>query len=175
MWYEGARPWVARVELAFELYRSMPCYANLMYIRYTECDAAAKARFWEEYASLLSDDDDRLADPVAYSLWCDLFEDPSTAEEAWVALASPGALSDRGLERLLEASGPVPYALKAALYERLVVSPRWHPLIFRSLLFSVFDVYGKVDAKAARELLKRLSLPKTTEHLERLVHQLASK
>lgn len=172
IWDKSEEPWLARLELAFELYRQMPCYATLMYMPHKEWDDEAKGRFWDEYRSLLSDDDDRLADPVAYSLWCDYFEDPDTVEEAWLALASPGSVSDRGLERMLEVSGPVPYAFKVPLYERLVASARWHPFIFRSLLFSAFDVYGRVDAKAAQELLKRLSLPKMTENLDELMQKL---
>ena len=102
IWDKSEEPWLARLELAFELYRQMPCYATLMYMPHKEWDDEAKGRFWDEYRSLLSDDDDRLADPVAYSLWCDYFEDPDTVEEAWLALASPGSVSDRGLERMLE-------------------------------------------------------------------------
>jgi hypothetical protein len=111
---------------------------------------------------------DRLADPIAYSLWCDYFEDPASVEEAWTAVAAPGAVSARGLQRVLNVSGPVPYDLKVPIYERLVGSTHWHPFIFRSLLYSAFDVYGQIDARAARKLLDKLSLSKTTEGLNEL-------
>ena len=159
---------------AFDVYREMPCYATLMYMRhyFFEWDEDARRRFWEEYRSLLSDDDDRLADPIAYSLWCDYFEDPASVEEAWTAVASPGAVSELGLRRVLDVSGPVPYHLKVPIYERLIGSKHWHPFIFRSLLDSAFDVYGQIDAKAARKLLDKLSLSKATEGLNELREKL---
>jgi hypothetical protein len=174
IWEGGEESWIERVALAFELYREMPCYATLMYMRHSffEWDEVARQRFWDEYRSLLSDDDDRLADPISYSLWCDYFEDPASVEEAWTAVASPGAVSERGLERLLDVSGPVPYELKAPVYERLVGSTHWHPFIFRSLLYSAFDFYGQIDAKTARQLLGRLSLPEPTEGLDELREKL---
>ena len=174
VWEEGAAAWSERVALVFALYRDMPCYATLMYTRhyFREWDDAARRLFWHEYRALLSDDDDRLADPVAYSLWCDYFEDPATVGEAWRELAAPGALTDVGLRRLLEVSGPVPYALKVPLYERLLAESRWHPHIFTSLMYSAFDVSGQVDAKAAERLLHKLRLPDDTEGLQGLRHKL---
>jgi hypothetical protein len=171
--WESKGSWLARVELAFQLYRAMPCYATLMYGKnhFSEWDGSTKKYFWDQYRSLLSDADDRLGDPVAYSLWCDYFEDPDTVEEAWAALASPHVLSERGLERILEVSGPVPYAFKAELCGRLE-NTRWHPFIFRSLHRSAFDVCGQIDANAAREVLSTLSLPQPTEGFEDLVREL---
>lgn len=177
VWEEGEASWMERVALAFELYREVPCYATLMYMRhyFSDWDPAARRRFWDEYRALLSDEDDRLADPIAYSVWCDYFEDPASVEEAWTAVASPGAVSERGLRRVLDVSGPVPYDLKVPVYERLVGSTHWHPFIFRSLLYSAFDVYGQIDARAARKLLDKLSLSKTTEGLEELRQKLDAK
>jgi hypothetical protein len=174
IWDEGEASWLERVALAFELYREMPCYATLMYMRhyFREWDESASQRFWDEYRSLLSDQDDRLADPVAYSLWCDYFEDPASVEEAWTAVAAPAAVSERGLRRVLDVSGPVPYDLKVPVYERLLGGRHWHPFIFRSLLYSAFDVYGQIDAKAARKLLDKLALSKTTEGLNELREKL---
>lgn len=172
VWDEG--PWTERLELAFELYREMPCYATLMYTRhhFPDWDDDAMKRFWDEYRSLLSHDDDRLADPVSYSLWCNYFEDPDSVEAAWSALTSPGRLFERGMQRVLEVSGPVPYELKAPVYDRLVKDRSWHPFIFRSLLASAFDVFGKIDAKAARKVLARLSLARTTPGLVELTQEL---
>jgi hypothetical protein len=62
--------------------------------------------------------------------------------------------------------------LKVPIYERLVESTHWHPFIFRSLLYSAFDVYGQIDAKVARMLLENLSLSKTTEGLYELREKL---
>jgi hypothetical protein len=174
VWRRDDATWAERVGLAFALYRKMPCYTNLMYARHhvSKWDAEASERFWGEYRRLIGDDDDRLADPVAYSLWCDYFEDTATVERAWHEIARPAALTDRGLERVLDMAGPVPFGLKAPLYERFVADRRWHQAIFRSLLHSGFEYYGDLDGEAARRLLSRLDLPQTTEGLAELKQKL---
>lgn len=174
VWSRGDAAWVDRVALAFELYREMPCYANLMYVKHhlSDWDEEARRLFWNEYRGLISDPDERLADPVAYSLWCDYFEDPETVHEAWEQIARLSELSELGLERVLDAAGPVPFPLKNALYEELVADQRWHVPIFRSLLYSGFDVYGKLDAGVARDLLRRLDLPVDVDGLGALKRKL---
>lgn len=134
----------------------------------TRSGTTALELFWDEYRKLISDADDRLAEPIAYSLWCDYFENPDTVEEAWGQMVQPGALTDRALQRLLEAAGPVPFRLKQALYDELIADERWHPGIFRSLLHSTIDVFGDVDAVAARDLLACLSLSEDTPGLREL-------
>jgi hypothetical protein len=115
-----------------------------------------------------------LAEPVAYSLWVDYYEDRSTVEEAWRETTRLDGDWERRLERVLIASGPVPYSLKAPVYQRLIDQRRWHPFIFRSLLHSAYDVYGHLDIAAARQLLGHLKLPPDTEHLDDLSAKLAS-
>lgn len=65
------------------------------------------------------------------------------------------------IERLLEASGPVPFSLKEALYAKLVDELHWHHYIFRSIYFSIFDFYGQIDKRKAVTILARLVLPAT--------------
>ncbi len=161
----------------FALYRQMPCYGHLMYGKhhYVEWGEAARASFWRECRELVGDEDDRLADPVTYSLWCDYFEDVSTVRDAWREMTRTDCLTDRGVERVLDAAGPVPYELKAPLYEQLVPDHRWHLTIFSSLLHSAFDVYGSLEEQAARLLLARLVLPPETEGLPELKQKLRSR
>jgi hypothetical protein len=164
-------PWPDRLELFFQLYRKMPSYGLLMYIKvehFFEWNANARELFWNEYRQLLSAEHDELADPVGYSLWADYFEDPRTVEEAWRQLARSADLSERGLERLLTLSGPVPFGLKAKLYDEVLPHRRWHPFIFRSLLGSAFDYFGQIDHEAARRVLEGLALPESTEGLREL-------
>jgi hypothetical protein len=159
-----------RMLLALDLYERLPTYAVLFYLPgwYQESRKDKRAAgLWERYRRHLSGQDEALAQPAAYSLWCDFFEDEETVEEAWAALVGPGA-GERLLERVLGVSGPVPYALKEALYERLLPENRWHPFIFRSLLSSCVDVYGKVDRPRARQVFRRLCLPADTEHVGEL-------
>jgi len=152
----------------------MPCYALLpeFWSFYTQLDSAAHSLLWTEFRSLLSDPDDRLADPVAYFMWCDFFESADTVLDAWRNLMSPEGLTDRGLERVLIMSGPVPYAQKSVLYERLLPNIRWHYFVFRSLLHSTFDLYGAVELDAAKRLLGVLELAPDTPHLELLRERL---
>ena len=98
------------------------------------------AAFWSEIRDLLGSED-ALADPVSYVLWVDWYEDRDTVEEAWRRTADTARLGTRGIERLLECSGPVPYGLKRQLFSRLS-DERWHPWILASIVYSCTDVYG---------------------------------
>ena len=168
-WHDHERSERERLALAMALYRDLPSYAVLMYgtRAYRAFAVETRTAFWAAYRALLADPDDRLADPIAYSLWCDYFEDPTTVHDAWRGL-EPGTLPPRGLERLLDVAGPVPWALKAPVYQRLLADPAWHPAIFRSLLYSRCDGYGQIDPPQALRLLNRLRLPRETEGLAEL-------
>jgi hypothetical protein len=72
------------------------------------------------------------------------------------------------LERLLDVAGPVPWTLKAALYQRLLPDPAWHRANFRSLLVSRFAAYGQIDAPSALTLLNQLRLTHDTQGLANL-------
>jgi hypothetical protein len=168
-WYASARPEAERLALGLALYRDLPSYAVLLYSTgaYRGFAGEIRARFWSAFRALLADADDRLAAPVAYALWCDYFEDAATVQDAWRGI-DPATLAGRALERLLDVAGPVPWALKAPLYERLLPDAAWHRAIFRSLLFSRFDAYGQIDAPEALALLNRLRLPGATPGLGEL-------
>jgi hypothetical protein len=159
-----------RVALLLALYRDVPSYAVLTHAgdAYRDLEPDARAAFWAAYRALLDDPDDRLADPVAYSLWCDYFEAPEYVEAAWTALTGDPGLGRRGTERLLGVAGPVPWALKAPLYERLFPDPDWHRWLFESLAASRFDVYGQVEPGQALRLLDRLRLRADTPGLAEL-------
>ena len=174
IWYGEEAPWVERVRLAMQLYREMPCYANLVYFihSYEEHDEDTKRLLWAEYRWFLSDDDDRLADPIGYSLAVAWFEDVDTVDESRAAVAY-GELSPRGVEQLLEAAQAVSYRLKAKLYDSLIADARWHLRIYKSVLNSVYATYGDVDPAAAQGLLARLDIAADTEHLTDLSERLA--
>jgi hypothetical protein len=112
---------------------------------------------WDAYREALDSPDDRLAEPAAYSLWVDYFENPPTVEEAWREMLHEP--TDRRLERLLHASGPVPWQLKAPLFERLSRAPRWHPFIRLALDAAETDVFGQSDPKAVEAWRRRLTPP----------------
>lgn len=159
---------LAKLELAFRFYEVMPCYGYLMYLSMnnSQFSVETKEYFWSHYKKFLAGDA-TLADPVAYSLWCDYFEDGGMVHEAWENLTSDisnGVL----LRRVLVVSGPVPFPLKEKLYQRLLPQEMWHPAIFRSLLHSQFDVYGSMDRKRGLAFLQKLKLPRDMENLSLL-------
>lgn len=108
VWHEGG-PIGERLRLALRFYDDMPCYANTMYLKhgYEEFGRAEKAAFWDAYRAALDAVDDRLADPVGYSLWVDFFEDPETVGEAWRETTRRDRVPfDRRLRRVLKNAGP---------------------------------------------------------------------
>ncbi|MEA2195334.1 MAG: hypothetical protein QOG42_1768, partial [Solirubrobacteraceae bacterium] len=174
-WWHGAASLSERLAMGLRLYREMPCYANTIALHgfYGEFAHADRERLWDAYRSALADEDDRLADPVSYSLWVDFFEDPATVEEAWRQTTRRDVDPwGRRLARVLEIAGPVPWALKEELFAALAAEPRWHPAILRAIAGSAFDAFGALGPSAG-EWLARLSLPQDTPDLAALRARLA--
>lgn len=150
----------AKVRLLFEIYSDIPCYALLMAAKENSVDLspAGRDQWWQTVRSILAQDDPGPAGPIAYVLWCDFFEDPQQVNAAWDKLVT-GESNARLLERVLAVSGPVPFERKEQLYKRLISDEAWHLAIYRSLLFSNYDVYGQIDKQKARRVLDGLHLP----------------
>lgn len=155
-----------KIELIFQIYQDMPCYSLMQDIamRYPGLSPEAKQVFWKHARALLSQEDEALADPITYSIWCNYFEHPDMIEEAWAGLTQDLS-NTKLLQRMLSASGPVPFRLKEALYAQLIHDKAWHLWIYTSLLGSRFDFFGKINVPKARELLKQLDLPADTPSL----------
>ena len=167
----------SKISLVFQLYRKAPDYTWLseMDIHYLwEVNLKTREIFWIEMRRLVSEEDDCLAAPACYLLWCGPFEDPNHVDEAWAAMTSNG-VTEKTLQRLLINSGPVPYSLKRTLYEQLIQKEQWHYFIFRSLLHSAFDYYGQIDIADANRVLQKLNIPNDTEHLDKLKEKLELK
>ncbi len=154
-----------KLDLAIQAYLEMPCYGHAMYfsMNYRDFSASVRERFWVWVRATLSAEDDALANPLEYMLWCDFFEaDKDRATDAWAHLVDSES-PDTLLRRVLVASGPAPYDLKSRLYDRLLPDPKWHYYIYRSIVHSMNDVYGSIDFYQAKQVLKRLDLPEDTE------------
>jgi len=144
---------------------------------YILADAPAIATLYAGYRERLE-----LPSPpgaMILSLWADWFEDPKTAAGAFAALLGDDVDSltepaRRRVERVLSHSGPVPWAAKYDAYRAAADVPGLHPALFRGLLTSYLDYYGKNDPPAALALLDRLDLPPATEHLAKLRHVLTA-
>jgi hypothetical protein len=138
-------------------------------------------RMWEGYRERL--ERPTPAEQVTYSLWVDWFEDRATVESAFSEVLSADVLEHAALgrlsefasgalhrrsERVLEASGPVPWTVKIPIYEHLERVPELHPALFRAVLASYHDIYGSLEADSALHLLDRLELPTKPAHYGRL-------
>ncbi|HYH89385.1 MAG TPA: hypothetical protein VEX67_09135 [Solirubrobacteraceae bacterium] len=174
-WWDADASLAERLQMALRLYAEMPCYANTVALHgfYHEFDAARRRLLWDAYRTWLHSEDDRLADPIAHSLWIDFFEDPATVEEAWrEATRQDVAPSQRRVARVLQVAGPVPWACKERLLVQLSDDPRHHQAVFRALAGSAFDHLGDLGPGASA-LLERLALPDETPDLAALRARLA--
>jgi hypothetical protein len=165
----GDCTWREKIALFFEIYDDMPGYGHLMYVthHYRDFSMTDRQAWWALVRERLASGDLALDQPLAYSLWCDFFEDAGTVAEAWAEVASEAA-PERVLRAALRASGPVPYPLKRRVYDRLLPDPAWHGAIFESLLYSAFDYFGQIEPADACVLLTSLQLAADTEHLSML-------
>ena len=158
--WELPEPELIRVQVLAEIYRRLPCSAVLFGIAvhlYQHMSSAGRSELWRQLRVYLDSEDERLADPVSYYLWCEWFEDPDReiVEEVWRCLVE-GQPADRALRRILENSGPVPVDLKAELVSRVIPDPGWHHSIFLALVDSRTAAYGRWDAGWAEGVFKKL-------------------
>ncbi|WP_327265533.1 hypothetical protein OG444_32935 [Streptomyces sp. NBC_01232] len=119
---------------------------------------------------------------ITCSLWFDWFEYAPTAEEAFAEVLGndrerlqPGAPEPllRRARRVLEHSGPVPWAAKAPALRAAARVPALHHAVFRAVLRSHHDTYGSIDPAPGLALLDGLELPSDTERLAALRSELA--
>lgn len=156
--WDAALPAVRRLPTALALYRRMPCYWNAVtpYNHRRELSAAEVDAYWAEARALLDGEDDALADPLAYTLWCEWFENAQTRADAWGRLTDDEA-TPRRLRRVLAVSGPVAHATKRDLLWRFTrKGPEGQRAVAEALAHGAFDVYGRVDVADARALLRVL-------------------
>ena len=177
-----------KIKIGFELYELFPRYFQFLmpyyrvvknpeYCNLTKDDeknySNAKHLIWEKFMYYLGAEN-YYADPVGYVLWVEFFEDGETANETWKGLTQ---FTDNktAIKKLLEMSGPAPFELKEILYKKIIEDKQYHESIFKSLLFSSFDLFGKIDNRKALAILEKLTLPKNTSHLEKLKLKLSEK
>lgn len=125
-----------------------------------------------------------VAECVTYQLWCEWFECVETCERAFPALlgedfilgraAADDAAFLRRAARVLEYSGPVPWPVKQPTYHSAVAIELLRPAVFRGILASYHDFFGKLEPEPALALLDRVDLPEDTEHLRPLRTVLAA-
>ena len=164
-----------KISLGFQIYEIFPTYGNFLIpfyhgIRNNEIvDPTEKDIIWKHFMKYLASQN-YYADPVGYVLWVEFFEDESTVHETWAGLMK--FYDKEAILRLLEHTGPVPYDLKEHVYHTLILDNESHEAIFKSLLFSAYDVYGQINKVKAKDLLGQLNIDRTTENYKLLVTKL---
>ncbi len=175
VWY-SAMTNLEKISLGFQLFELFPSYYHFLVpfyhgIRNREIvDDNEKEIIWRHFMRYFVLEN-YYADPVGYVLWVEFFEDESTVKETWLGLMKN--YSDRkSLVQLLEYAGPVPFDLKEDLYNSLLADKENHERIFKSLLCSAYDVFGKIDEKKTRTILAKLNVDTETESYKLLKEKL---
>ena len=152
-------PPIEQIALFFQLYDDLPSYAMLMYATHVYPDFGERSRdlWWSECFKRVSDGGDEVREPILYALWCDYFENPALVEEVWKRACAHDDV--HVVEGILRVSGPVPWPLKAPLYEAAAKDAAWHMPLLEGLAGSAFNAFGDIDPAAARQLLARMHLP----------------
>ncbi|MBP6430545.1 MAG: hypothetical protein KA319_02175 [Ferruginibacter sp.] len=175
VWYSTMTN-LKKISLGFQLYEIFPSYYHFLTpfyygIRNKEIvEPNEKEIIWTHFMKYLAAEN-YYADPVGYVLWVEFFEDKSTVRETWQGLVNNYS-NKKSLLRLLEQAGPVPFDLKETHYNSLLVDKTTHELIFNSLLYSAYDVYGQIDNKKALNILAKLKVDTTTENYRLLTEKL---
>ena len=174
--WQSSIPTGQKIELGFELFELFPDYYHFLVpfyriVRDSEAvDESEKQIIWKKFMKYLAAED-HYADPVGYVLWVEFFEDTDTVNEAWNGLMK-NVTTPAGLLKLLEHAGPVPYDLKEPVYKGLLADPANHTSIFRSILYSAFDVYGQLERGKATKLLSELNIDRTSDEYKQLMLKL---
>jgi len=165
-----------KIDLGFQLYDYFPSYFHCLVpfyqlIRHNELESQdSKNIIWQRFMYYLGSEP-YYADPVAYVLWVEFFEDESTANETWVGLMNHST-NRKSLLKLLEYSGPIPFELKEPLYYKLLPDQDSHQAIFMSLFFSAHDIYGQIDNKKAKKILSKLNINTDNEDYRSLIEKI---
>jgi hypothetical protein len=151
---------LASIGLFFSIYDDMPSYGHVMYVshHYDRFGQRERRSWWEGVRERIGHRVLALANPLVYSLWCDYFEDAERVREAWSVVTSPPRTLLMN-QRVLAASGPVPYPLKRAAYVKALRNASLHPALLRGLRGSAFDVYGQIDTAHALRVFQQLAVP----------------
>lgn len=173
--WDSSLPTNQRIELGFRLFDLFPDYYHFLvpFYHLIRSDGAItedqKQLVWKKFMEYLGADE-HYADPVGYVLWVDFFEDPETVVETWNGLIKN--VNKTSLSKLLEHAGPVPYELKELIFKELLADTDNHETIFKSILYSAFDVYGKLDRDKALKLLSELNIDRDTSEYKQLMLKL---
>jgi hypothetical protein len=175
-----------RFRIAFGLIDLLDEYWTTQEMHFPYCGSSRErppAELWDGYRTRL--EAPQVSEQVTQSLWYTWFECTDTSEEAFAALLGrevelleAGTVADDGFlrraGRVLAASGPVRWGVKARAYEAAASVEALRPAVFRGLLRSYHDYFGDLEPGPARTILDSLGLAPETEHLAELRTVLAA-
>lgn len=166
-----------KVMLGLKLFETFPHYYHFLVPFYhiiankeLENQLDLKEMIWSKFMTYLGGEK-YYSDTVAYVLWVEFFEDYTTVEETWKGLLK-NSKNNKSLQVLIENAGPVDFDLKEPTYYKLIGNVNNHMSIFKSLLNSSFDAYGKTNNKKAKLLLSKLKISKDTKHYKLLTDKI---
>jgi hypothetical protein len=158
------------------LYEDFPSYTIVsqlfMTVGFDGLSSAELASLLAFLGTMLSAAEIELAQPAAYVLWVDFFEDDNRVDAAWETVCDTIS-SDEGWRRLLAASGPVREKLKFPVIERFLPDQRFHDAIFDALSAGVFDIYGRIERTTVESMLPKLRIDRTHAAYQQLLVRLA--
>ena len=163
-----------RLALLLRLFQELPMYALLdcALTLIPELDPAGRAPLYAALAQSLARERSAASDAAETALFANLFADGALVDEAWSALALPGAPPAQ-LRAVLRVSAQVPWRLKRTLFGALLAHAEWHPHLFLALSGARHGLFGStVDPDEARLLADRLALPGREQELEALRRKL---
>jgi len=165
-----------KLDLLFELYEDMPCYAYLMYLFWefkNSFNDLEKKTTLIRFRAYISGDIAALSEPIIYSLWCDYFENEPTSHNTWNILVNNDFSNINLMDKLLRICGPLPWKLKSDLIEKVVEVDQLHTSIYKSIYFSAHDVYGQIDKPDAIRILLNLKTLELNDEIESLIKVLS--
>jgi hypothetical protein len=173
---DPGEPPAASMRKACALYQEFPSYALLAElfntIGHDSLSPDESSEFYRFLGQMLDAHEAELADPATYLLWVRYFEEEERVNAAWTAVSHVIA-TDRGLERLLLASGPVPERLKLPLFERLLRNPNFHTAILKALSRGVFDMHGRIERATVESFLGKIHVDQASDEYTSLRERLA--
>ena len=173
---DHSEPPAAKMRKTCALYQDFPSFSLLAElfdtIGHDSLSPDDSSDFCRFLGHMLDAPEAELADPAAYLLWVRFFEEEDKVDAAWTAVSGVMA-TDRGLERLLLTSGPVPERLKLPLFERLLPNANFHAAILKALSRGVFDTSGRIERATVESFLVRLRIDRDSDEYTSLIERLA--
>lgn len=141
---------LTRQGVVFACYRRMPCLGLLEVLPAVRTQGVL-ASYWDQVRALLDEEDDRFAAPVARHVRAHHFvAGGEVSAQAWAEVTRGIGRARHRLRRVLDASGPVPWAMKRDLFARLADDPMLRHLVADAVAAAREDPRCDIDELEVR-------------------------